>query len=241
MRTPRTFSPTKANDFATCGQQFQWKHLDRLPEPETEHLALGNAVHEALEYLFYRHDNGDRTIHHALDYLEAARVRYDLSIESTRKALTLVENLWDLEDPNDVTVLGVEIGVEGEVNGVPVRGKIDRLRLDRGLLIAEDWKTGRAPRPQEERNKLQQLMLYSILLEQLIGRRPDKVRLVYLSKPVIIEATPDDATLRGLGIRTAAMWDAISRACESENFRPKPSALCSWCTWQAICPAWRDA
>jgi len=43
--------------------------------------------------------------------------------------------------------------------------------------------------------------------------------------------------MQGLRQRTSAIWSAIERACRLEDFRPKPSALCEYCNWQAYCPA----
>jgi hypothetical protein len=54
---------------------------------------------------------------------------------------------------------------------------------------------------------------------------------------MVIEADPSEQALRGLRQRTSAVWSAIERACEDEDFRPKPSALCSWCTSRQYCPA----
>ncbi|MHB8328896.1 MAG: hypothetical protein ACYDD6_04600, partial [Acidimicrobiales bacterium] len=64
-----------------------------------------------------------------------------------------------------------------------------------------------------------------------------KVRLFYLRDPVCIESDPSDQALRGLRQRTTAVWSAIERACSTEDFRPKPSALCGWCAFKPLCPA----
>ena len=34
-----------------------------------------------------------------------------------------------------------------------------------------------------------------------------------------------------------AVWSAVERACEREDFRPKPGRLCDWCGFKAYCPA----
>ena len=63
------------------------------------------------------------------------------------------------------------------------------------------------------------------------------VRLLYLKDPVVIDSDPSEQALRGLKQRTSAVWSAIERACEDEDFRPKPSGLCKWCHFQEFCPA----
>ena len=36
---------------------------------------------------------------------------------------------------------------------------------------------------------------------------------------------------------SAAIWTAVERACEREDFRPNPSRLCDWCGFKAYCPS----
>jgi putative RecB family exonuclease len=40
-----------------------------------------------------------------------------------------------------------------------------------------------------------------------------------------------------LHVQTMAVWAAVEKACQREDFRPKPGRLCSWCSFQAYCPA----
>ena len=42
---------------------------------------------------------------------------------------------------------------------------------------------------------------------------------------------------RGVERRLAAVWAAVERACEREDFRPNPSRLCDWCAFKAYCPS----
>jgi hypothetical protein len=63
------------------------------------------------------------------------------------------------------------------------------------------------------------------------------VQLLYLSEPLIITATPTEQSTRGLERKVKAVWAAVERACERDDFRPKPSRLCDWCAFKAYCPA----
>ena len=44
--------------------------------------------------------------------------------------------------------------------------------------------------------------------------------------------------MRGLQNRALAIWAAVERACERDDFRPKPSRLCDFCAFKDRCPAW---
>ena len=59
----------------------------------------------------------------------------------------------------------------------------------------------------------------------------------HLADPVAIIATPSERTTRGVERRLAAVWSAVERACEREDFRPNPGRLCDWCAFKAYCPA----
>jgi putative RecB family exonuclease len=63
------------------------------------------------------------------------------------------------------------------------------------------------------------------------------VQLYYLSKPEAIIATPTEQSVAGVGRRADALWTAILRACEREDFRPHPGPLCDYCTFKPYCPA----
>ena len=52
-----------------------------------------------------------------------------------------------------------------------------------------------------------------------------------------IITTPTEQSIRGLERKVSAIWTAVERACERDDFRPRPSKLCDWCAFQAHCPA----
>jgi len=78
---------------------------------------------------------------------------------------------------------------------------------------------------------------YAFLCERLLGRRPSRVQLLYLADPVTITTVPSEQSIRQLERKVKAIWNAIERACERDDFRPKQSRLCGWCAYQAYCPA----
>ena len=119
-----------------------------------------------------------------------------------------------------------------------LRGIIDRLELDAdGELVVTDYKTGKAPGERQEQQRLAGVAFYSLLCERLFGKRPARVQLLYLADPVAIISVPTDRSTRGVERKLAAIWMAIERACEREDFRPNPGRLCDWCGFKAYCPS----
>jgi putative RecB family exonuclease len=247
---PLSLSPSKVSSFTDCGLAFRFSAIDRLPEPPSVAATRGTLVHAALERLFCLEPH-ERTYERSLVCLEdaAAELRahpefsgleLDAEAEATflDEARSLLERYFRLEDPTTITPIGIELKLEVEVGGVRLRGIIDRLELDAdGELIVTDYKTGRAPGERQEQQRLAGVAFYSLLCERLFGRRPAKVQLLYLADPLAIISTPTDRSTRGVERKLAAIWMAVERACEREDFRPNPSRLCDWCAFKAYCPS----
>ena len=89
-----------------------------------------------------------------------------------------------------------------------------------------------------EQTRLGGVHFYAFLCEQMFGKLPARIQLLYLSEPVAIIAQPSEQSVRGLRQRTSAIWSAIERACEHDDFRPRRSRLCDWCAFRSYCPAW---
>jgi putative RecB family exonuclease len=251
LRLPSSLSPSKVSAFKDCALAFRFSVIDRLPEPPSPWATKGTLVHRALE-LLYCEPAQRRTVDHALGHLAQAieEVRVDpeftgleLSADEEKAffadAETLVRRYYELEDPSTVHPIGLELKLEAELGSLRLRGIIDRLELDAdGGLVVTDYKTGRAPHANFEQKKLGGVHFYAFLCLQLFGRLPSRIQLLYLSEPVAIIATPSEQSARGLQQRVAAIWTAVERACQTDDFRPRPGPLCDYCAFRDFCPAW---
>jgi putative RecB family exonuclease len=208
-------------------------------------------VHAALERLFWHHPPGERTpvaaaeeVGRAWDALQSDPEVIELGLDEDtatkflKDARHLVDNYFRLEDPNTAPAVGVELGVETDLDGLRLRGIIDRLDvMPDGRLIVVDYKTGRAPSERFERGSLGGVQTYALLCESMLGRAPAEVRLLYLREPVAITAVASEQTIRGQRKRAVAVWTAIEKACDAEDFRPNVGPLCDYCSFKASCPA----
>jgi putative RecB family exonuclease len=250
LELPTSLSPSKVSSFTECALAFRFSAIDRLPDPPTVATVKGTLVHSSLERLMLL-DPADRTVDAAVGCLTDARVALDddaewleLALDAASEATfmteadTLVRRYFEIEDPTTVTPMGLELRMEVEVEGLTLRGIIDRLELGTdGALVVTDYKTGRAPNEAYEQSRLGGVHFYAFLCERLLGRRPDRVQLLYLTDPVVITTVPSEQSIRQLERKVKAIWQAIERACERDDFRPKQSRLCNWCAYQAFCPA----
>jgi putative RecB family exonuclease len=247
---PTSLSPSRVEAFLSCPMAFRFASIERLPEPPSPHATKGSLVHRVLELLFMQP---------ALQRdLAAADVAYQQAVAEYRvdpdftlldlapaaadaffaDAWSLVQAYFAMEDPTTVRDIGLELRLEAQVGSLALRGIIDRLELTpEGELIVTDYKTGRAPGQRYEQSRLAGVHFYSFLCQEVLGRRPAAIRLMYLRTGETITATPSAQSVKFLTTRTTAVWKAVEQACQTGDFRPKQGALCPSCAFQPWCPA----
>jgi putative RecB family exonuclease len=246
---PTSLSPSRVDAFTNCPLQFRFASIERLAEPPSPHATKGSLVHRALELLFCL-PALERTPEAGDTCFERAKAEYLVDPEFTELALdeaaveaffadgaAITRSYFQMEDPTKVREIGLEIRLEAEIGGLRLRGIIDRLELDDdGELVVTDYKTGRPPFKNREQQKLGGVHFYAFLCQEVLGRRPAKVRLMYLKTGEVIETVPSEQSVRFLTKRTQAVWQTVERACLANDFRPRQSALCSSCAFKTWCP-----
>ena len=249
FEVPNSLSPSRVEAFTKCPMAFRFASIEKLPEPPSPHATKGSLVHRALEILF-THPPAQRQGRVVADSFAQAVDEYQTDPEYVfldlddveadafvADAWTLVQGYLRMEDPTKVREIGLELRLEAKVGNLTLRGIIDRLELDdNGELVVTDYKTGRAPNERYEQSSLGGVHFYSFLCESVFGRRPAAIRLMYLRTGETITAIPSPQSVRFITTRTTAVWKAVERACLTDDFRPRQSALCTSCAYQQWCP-----
>ncbi|KGN42832.1 RecB family exonuclease [Knoellia aerolata] len=247
-------SPSRAADFKQCPLLFRFRTIDKLDGPPSPAAARGTLVHEVLEHLFEL-PAAERTPAAALALLQprwaslvqdrpelATMIQDDESLDEDgwfKAAGLLVERWFTLEDPQRLEPAERELYVETEVDGLTLRGYVDRLDIaPDGAMRVVDYKTGKSPREAFEGKALFQMKFYALVLWRQRGVIPKQLQLVYLGNGEIVRYEPDEHDLLGLERNVRAVWDAIVRASETGDWRPRVSRLCDWCDFRDLCPEW---
>lgn len=217
-------------------------------------MHLGTFVHEVLENLYgLPHD--ERTI----ESVKTLAGQLWTSSEWEQKVLALAEpvgsikdfkvaafnnmvNLWNLEEPSETDLDEMEMQVDAEVEGVRLRGFIDRLAIDdEQSAIISDYKTGKVPNAQfkTEDETFFQLLTYALMLEASDGVPTSKLELLYLSHSTKLElaATPVKLSIaKGTIVETK---ENLDKACSTGEFACNVTPLCNYCHYKKIniCPA----
>ena len=134
---PPYMSPSSISTFQQCPLKYKFSRLDKLPSESTEAQVLGSFVHEVLEELF-KEDRVDRTeatarrLARDLWTDKWAAEFYDLKEKSPEnefrwKAWWCIENYFGMEDPTSFDASGIESKMQGDLDGVPLLGIIDRI------------------------------------------------------------------------------------------------------------------
>lgn len=249
-----SLSPSRASDFKTCPLLYRFRSIDRLPETPTRDAVRGTVVHAVLEHL-YDLPAAERTVAAAqaavaptwqqlvaeqpelAELFDAAADDPALAdwLESARR---LVANYFDLEDPTRLEPQAREQFVEVVLDGLRLRGYIDRVDVSpAGDLRIVDYKTGAIPREAYEAKALFQMKFYALVLWRTRGVVPRQLRLMYLADTDTLSYSPDAEELARFEKTLHAIWKAIATASLTGDFRPNPSRLCDWCSHQALCPA----
>ena len=247
-------SPSRAADFMQCPLLYRFRVVDKLPEPATAAMARGTLVHAVLERLFdlpaaqrTRGAAGDllpgQWTRMVADRPELAELVDGSDPTQTQvwfdEALRLLERWFTLEDPTRLEPAERELYVETEIDGLTLRGYVDRLDVaPDGRMRVVDYKTGKAPSELFEAKALFQMKFYALVLWRLHGRVPTRLQLVYLGSGEVLVYEPDEHDLRAVERKIRALWASIEQAATAGDFRPSPSRLCDWCRHRDLCPAW---
>ena len=249
-----SLSPSRAADFKTCPLLYRFRCIDRLPEAPSRAAVRGTVVHAVLEGLFDL-PAAERTLPAAQSMLPAAWQRVvaeepevaELFAEDgdgtdlaawLAGAGDLLANYFRLENPATIEPAAREELVELVIDGLRLRGYIDRLDVSpAGDIRVVDYKTGTTPREAFEAKALFQMKFYALVLWRTRGVVPRVLRLMYLTDTDTLSYTPDAVELERFERTLRAIWAAIERATRTGDFRPSPSRLCNWCDHQARCPA----
>ena len=144
---------TALNSYLNCPLGFYYRNLIRIPSGKSEATEFGSAVHHALEKLFIKMRDGgkdkfppeDEMIGDFKWYMqrhrenftkEAYERRMEYGDEVLRNYYRKYVNSWN-------KVVSVERNIRGVVvNGVPIKGKLDKLEFNGKEVNVVDYKSG---------------------------------------------------------------------------------------------------
>ena len=255
MNKTKLFSHSRLSAFEQCKLKYKFRYIDGIiPEMEkTIESHLGNVVHSSLEWLYKQIKYGkipsvDELVSF---YSNKWKEDYEIGILIVKKGLNIEHyfnkgvqfliNYYLEHKPFDDNTIDVEKEIEislDETGLYKIRGFIDRVAHNpkTGEYEVHDYKTSNNFPSNEQIENDRQLALYAIAIKEIYGKEKN-VRLIwhYLSFNKKIHSTRTNEQLENLKRETIELIKEIEA---TKNFTPTKSALCHWCEYKNICPAW---
>jgi DNA helicase-2/ATP-dependent DNA helicase PcrA len=144
---------TALNNYLKCPLEFYYKNLIRIPSPKNETLEFGSAIHYALEMFFSRMKNDPNNNFPNLEVLKEDFISY---LYKHRESFTKKEFERRMEYGKEILekyyqekinqlskIVSIEKNIRNVVvDGVPIKGKIDKMEFDGNNVNIVDYKTG---------------------------------------------------------------------------------------------------
>ena len=242
--------------YLQCPQKYKFQEIDRIKAPKSKEAVFGTLVHDALKYMFSR-DPLFPTMEDVLAHFRQGIEQSKTTFSDEERNLYLasgqdiLKRFYAKNPPWNFTVVDLEsffeVPLADEKTGAihVLAGKIDRIdKTEDGAYEIIDYKTNRKLPSQAEVDNNLQLSLYHMgILRRWPHLDPQNIRLsLYFLKAQ--EKLATSRTKEDLAA-TRAKTIATIREIETKKqegdkaFPPHPSALCGWCAYKKICPAWR--
>ena len=244
---------TALNNYLKCPLEFYFKNLIRIPSPKNEATEFGSSVHYALEQLFRKMQN-DKSVFPAKEefikdftwYMH--RHRESFTREQFARRLEygedVLSNYYEKYLHNWNKIVALERSIKNVVvNGVPLKGKLDKLEFNGKEVNVVDYKTGDPDKAKEKLKPPQekipnggdywrQAVFYKILLDnnnrdwiavssEFDFIEPDKKKNYHKEKIFI---NPEDITTVKQQIKT--VWDKIQ---QHDFYTGCGKPDCHWC------------
>jgi putative RecB family exonuclease len=246
---PPYLSPSSINTFLQCPLKFKFSKIDGIREPATEATLMGNFVHDVLEALYLLPGSSRTILASKVLAKELWETKYidqvnevvePQKINDFRwKSWFCIENLWQVEDPTSEEMDGIEYEINCSVEGIVLKGFVDRYQMTSDGIKITDYKTGKIPAAKWQSDKFFQLYIYAAGLEELGVGEVNELELLYLKGPKTLSTKVDKKILEETKVKIKTVKSEIDECCKKEKFKTKTSVLCGWCYFKPNCPAWR--
>jgi DNA helicase II / ATP-dependent DNA helicase PcrA len=245
---------TALNNYLKCPLEFYFKNLIRIPSPKNEATEFGSAVHHAVEKLFRKMQDNNSIFPSKEEFIQDFEWYMNRHRESfTKEQFTrrmeyghdVLSNYYDQYINTWNKIVSTERTFKQiVVDGVPIKGKLDKLEFDGHYVNVVDYKTGD---PDKARPKLsgpndkephggdywRQAVFYKILVDNYTQKKwqvistefdfvePDKKKR-YRKEKVVISSTDIEIVKQQMKL----VWEKIQAR---EFYVGCGKKECHWC------------
>jgi RecB family exonuclease len=236
----RGLSATSVDAYDTCPMKYKLMQDWHIPGPASASMLYGKIVHDVLRDIHQgilggRARTGDEALQRFRELIAAAAFDDDyqralFEQQGTRQLGAYVTALAQRPAP---LVLHAEKSFQMKVDGVPIRGRMDRVDgLEGGRVRVIDFKTG-SVFDQDKADGSLQLSIYAMAARETLNAEPAELVIHNLEDNSEVLTTRDEEAL----LQTRAKIAEVAEGIAAERFDPKPGFRCGWCEYRNLCPA----
>ncbi len=242
-------------DLKTVPAKNKLQEIDKLRVPKYKEAVVCTFIHSALRSMFSKDPlfpTVDEVIAHFRDAWTAEE-KLELSAEEKSAYLTqgesILKRFYAKNAPWNFNVVDLESRFEILVEDPSTKeahvlaGIMDRIdKPDENTYEIIDYKTTRKMKSQEAVNRDLQLSIYHLgLLRRWPHLEADNIRLslYYVKHGEKLTTTRSARDLENITDIVLTTIHEIEGRRTTSDFPPQPSALCDWCGYKPICPAWK--
>ena len=253
--------------YLQCPRKYKFQEIDKIRAPKSREAIFGSLVHSTLKFMFER-DPLFPTLDEVIAYFRAHWPQREVFNAETKNNLLkrgwteeeekiyfeegvrMLKRFYEKNAPWNFSVVDLESRFEvvltddktGETH--VLAGIIDRIdKLPDETYEIIDYKTSKRMPSQNALDQNLQLSLYSLGLQKRWPHlTPEMIKLsLYFVKHGEKLSTQSSAqtTEKTKEHILATISEIQERMKAGKEFEPMPSALCDWCAYKPICPAWR--
>jgi len=242
-------SPSRISEYQQCPQLYNYRVIQKLPEPISLDAVRGTLVHSILEELLAQ-PISERTLENAMarssfhwknqkEELPELETVVTNDREWLDRIHALLASYFQLENPQSFNPTHMEAHLElTERDSLLLHGYVDRIDIaPTGEVRIVDYKTGKSPKPGYEDKALFQLRFYGLLWYRIHGEIPKLLQLLYLGNQQVIKSSPTEKELLSAEQKAIQVGADIKISISKDYWPTQKSRLCDWCSFKNICPA----
>lgn len=240
--------------FKQCPQKYKFQEIDKIKVPKSKEAVFGTLVHSALQHMFSK-DPLFPTLNEIINHFREGWFAKNIKLPQDEDELYqkqgegIIKRFYAKNPPWNFHVVDLESRFEVVVEDPETKethilaGIMDRIdKPDETTYEIIDYKTTRKMQSQASLDQDLQLSLYHLGLTRRwphLESNTISLSLYYLKHGEKITTTRSPEDLDRIKRVVLETIHEIEQRQKTGEFPPQPSALCDWCGYKQICPAWK--